>query len=354
MRRLGVWLLILLFPCAALAQPEHAPYDMSLSIRYAGATESQRALFDMLYDALWQQEAEVALPEDTPYREVTAVHELLVQEAPELCAVDTTWNIWYYERTPDKAHAVSLQYDVLPEARRELMVAAAALAETIDDAQGAYGRALALHDLVCDRVAYTPGAVNEHNAYGALAEGRAVCDGYAAAYALLMRLSGIPCSVISGEALEENGTWTAHSWNIAALGGQQLLFDLTWDDQRAGLIRWYFALPEKWMARDHRAETADVRASDTIAWSWHVMNGCFIPTGQGAQALSEAFRTLARTGQPVDLRFESAEDYQACTADLTAAWDTYNWQAAPGEQLYGTLTWRVSPAQQCLLIAPGT
>ena len=77
-----------------------------------------------------------------------------------------------------------------------------------------------------------------HSAYGALKTGRAVCDGYTAAYNLLLKLEGIDCTAID---LEEQD----HMWTVATLDGVSYHIDVTWGDQTNTPIHYYFAMSEE-------------------------------------------------------------------------------------------------------------
>ncbi len=74
-----------------------------------------------------------------------------------------------------------------------------------------------------------------HSGYRAFAEGLAVCDGYTAAYNLLLKLEGIPCSTAS----------TAdHIWTVAELDGETVHIDTTWGDRTGSIAYQYFAMTE--------------------------------------------------------------------------------------------------------------
>ena len=87
--------------------------------------------------------------------------------------------------------------------------------------------------------------VNEHTAYGALVQKRAVCDGYALALKYLMDLCGIECIVIPGTV---NGA--PHVWSTAFWDGRWHEMDITWDAS-SGAGRQYFDLTTEEMNRDH-------------------------------------------------------------------------------------------------------
>lgn len=64
-----------------------------------------------------------------------------------------------------------------------------------------------------------------HTAYGALIEGKAVCDGYAEAFLLLCNAADIPCLLVSGTA-----EGIPHAWNLVFADGHWYHTDCTWSD----------------------------------------------------------------------------------------------------------------------------
>ncbi len=64
-----------------------------------------------------------------------------------------------------------------------------------------------------------------HTAYGALVNGRAVCDGYSRAYQYLLYKMGIMSHIATG--VTPTG---GHGWNAVKLDGDWYYSDLTWDD----------------------------------------------------------------------------------------------------------------------------
>ncbi|GHV40594.1 hypothetical protein FACS189490_06000 [Clostridia bacterium] len=63
---------------------------------------------------------------------------------------------------------------------------------------------------------------NEHTAYGAIIEGRAVCDGFSKAFKAFMDKLGIECEITYG---------SSHSWNKVKIGGVWYEVDLTFDNR---------------------------------------------------------------------------------------------------------------------------
>ena len=96
-----------------------------------------------------------------------------------------------------------------------------------------YDKALYLHDYLCKNIKY-----NEDNkkwcysAYGALLQGKCVCDGYSKAYNLLLNRAGIKAWKVDGHCYEEDGTLSdeGHAWNIMWIDEKCFYADVTWDD----------------------------------------------------------------------------------------------------------------------------
>ena len=87
-----------------------------------------------------------------------------------------------------------------------------------------FEKALLIHDrlaLLCE-YDYT-GTTNRYDIYGALVNGKAVCEGYAQAYDFLLEIVGIESYYCSSKLLN-------HAWNIIFIDGVPYHVDVTWDD----------------------------------------------------------------------------------------------------------------------------
>ena len=87
----------------------------------------------------------------------------------------------------------------------------------------------ALHDYLVRNCVYDRSAVNEvispsRTAYGALANGKAVCQGYSLAYKLLLRRAGVPAIYVGSDSMQ-------HAWNMVQMENNGWYHvDVTWDD----------------------------------------------------------------------------------------------------------------------------
>lgn len=108
------------------------------------------------------------------------------------------------------------------KAAAEAFIVDAGVTEGMSD----YHTALLLYDAVTEHITYTSDTYNAHDAYGALIQGMAVCEGYAEMYQYLLYLCGISSHEVVGTASGEG-----HAWNLVKLDGKYYMADPTWDDQ---------------------------------------------------------------------------------------------------------------------------
>lgn len=90
------------------------------------------------------------------------------------------------------------------------------------------------------------------NAYGAIHNGDAVCNGYSQAFQLLCKCVGLDCIYIVGTYSGES-----HAWNAVRLSGSWYLSDITGDDTGNPYsdrkYYYYFNLTTRQMSEDHSA-----------------------------------------------------------------------------------------------------
>ncbi len=108
--------------------------------------------------------------------------------------------------------------------------------DAVKDMDTEYEKALALYDMLQTYIEYAYDSLDPqitssedmmaYSAYGAIVNGKAVCEGYAEAYQYLLQRLGIECYIVTGDSI--NGG--AHEWNLIKIDGNYYHIDLTWDD----------------------------------------------------------------------------------------------------------------------------
>ncbi len=137
------------------------------------------------------------------------------------------------------------------KAKVEFDAVVKSLLSKISGSWGEYKRELAVHDALCDRVTYRDDGKTSHNAYGALVNKVAVCEGYAEAFQYLMYQVGTQCLGVFGTAGK-----LPHKWNIVYIDGVYYDVDVTWDDPIVNggaelVAHTYFNLSDAILFRDH-------------------------------------------------------------------------------------------------------
>ena len=156
---------------------------------------------------------------------------------------------WSYSMTGGNVTSVSPNYTMTGSQLAAAKVAVQAevdeILSGINSAMSDYEKELYLHDALAERIEYVDGS-NAHSIYGALVEGKAVCEGYAEAFQYLLQQVGIRSFIITGTSRGEG-----HAWNAVEIGGEFYHVDVTWDDQGDQLYHAYFNLTDARISEDH-------------------------------------------------------------------------------------------------------
>lgn len=120
--------------------------------------------------------------------------------------------------------------------------------------QGAseYEKELFIYDYLCENTEYSDSSKNAHSAYGALVEGKAVCEGYSRAMQLLLSLVGTESTLVAGEADS-----TGHMWNLVKIENVWYHLDATWGDAFADepvVTHGFFNVDDETISKSHKID----------------------------------------------------------------------------------------------------
>lgn len=160
----------------------------------------------------------------------------------------------------DTVLSITLPYtltgDALSEAKAAFGAAASAMLEGLDADMEEAEQERILHDRLVGGVAYDTSLskADIYNAYGALVNGTAVCEGYARAMQYLLYQAGIQCLIAVGSSKGET-----HAWNVVCIDRAYYHLDPTWDDPihdaDFDFISYaYFNLTDEEIRRDHEID----------------------------------------------------------------------------------------------------
>lgn len=177
--------------------------------------------------------------------------------------------------------------------------------------QGQFEREAFLHDRLAERCTYESRATGEEEpaavyptaftAYGALVEGRAVCEGYSRAMQLLLHRAGLECTLVSGT--DENRV--SHMWNMVTVDGRNYHLDPTWDDSGDRLSHAYFNLTTEEILRTHTIDTGNIGVDTCTATesNYYRRQGLFLETAKRDEVAAVIAWEVAQGETAIDLRF---------------------------------------------------
>ena len=146
-----------------------------------------------------------------------------------------------------------MNYYTTAEQEKQLSSAVtSALASLNLDGKTDAEKVVAIHNYICDHVDYDYDGLSDstntvkYTAYGALCNGKAVCNGYAVLFYRMCKEAGLSVRIISGTA---NGG--SHAWNIVRVGDVYYNVDTTWDGQDSQILDHYLLKSEKDFSADH-------------------------------------------------------------------------------------------------------
>ena len=147
--------------------------------------------------------------------------------------------------------------NTLAQARTAFDNAVNQILSGLNSGMSEFQRELYLHDKLASMVTYADGS-NAHNAYGAIVQGTAVCEGYAEGLQYLLQRAGIQSFIVTGKGWSPSSQQMEnHAWNYVRIGGNYYHVDLTWDDQGKTLYHAYFNQTDRVILEDHTISATD-------------------------------------------------------------------------------------------------
>ena len=216
------------------------------------------------------------------------------RDYPESFLSNHTEFVYYYNESGYYQVTFSFRYLDLTDEQKQAMfdevdsIVAQARAQTGGDTVGMLRY---FQQALCERAEYDFAAArsdsdhypNSYHAYGALMEGKSVCQGYAYAFKLLCDKAQIPCWIVTGTYGDE-----PHAWNYVWVDNNYYLVDVTWDD-----------------ANNRPADSAFFLAGRDHAANYHVEDNC-APGTLAARSYSESGTTVIRRARQQTNQEESS------------------------------------------------
>lgn len=189
-----------------------------------------------------------------------------------------------------------------------------------------YDKIKFLHDYIVKNCSYDPNGKNIYSAYGCLIDGKAVCEGYSKAFAMLCEKAGIPCINIMGEATNKKNKVESHMWNMIMLNGCWYHIDVTWDDPKNlfddDYVRYdYFNVNDDMIKSDHRSisnKYMDYPNSDETKENFFIKQGLYLFNNIDSKPMIEKTvrNCLLNSEKYIRFRCESDDKYQSVINEM--------------------------------------
>ena len=266
-----------------------------------GSAGNQSEFYRQISQAITQGQESLTITLDQPVSDQEEFIELCRQavyqarrDYPESFLSNHTEFVYYYNESGYYQVTFSFRYLDLTDEQKQAMFAtvdsivAQARAQTGGDTVGMLRY---FQQALCERAEYDFAAArsdsdhypNSYHAYGALMEGKSVCQGYAYAFKLLCDKAQIPCWIVTGTYGDE-----PHAWNYVWVNNNYYLVDVTWDD-----------------ANNRPADSAFFLAGRDHAANYHVEDNC-APGTLAARSYSETGTTVIRCARQQTNQEESS------------------------------------------------
>lgn len=260
----------------------------------------------------------VALPRSlSSAEEASLLYTAFTWDNPQFFYVGNIYGIaGHKEGSSEYYTSINLMYTMNAQERaaaeRRLQAAVKEMLANVRPGSYEFAKELAIHDTLVTRCRYDDEAAacedpaarfpNAFTAYGALVEGRAVCEGYSRAMQLLLREVGIDSTLVSGASKK---TGVAHMWNIVTIDGRNYHLDATWDDTDGLLRHNYFNLNTKEIEITHKIDGGRLGADTCTATQANYFrhNNLYLDTYSRSDIAALVALHVRQGKEQIELRF---------------------------------------------------
>lgn len=295
---------------------ETVPSDKSDSYAYTLLSDETKALYDTVLTAVKGFRPQIKFRQPPELEQLISVYSMIFGSETNLQYMSAT-----FKYDSDPVSVMMLSYTETADSVKELQTetgAAAALIILESEGLSDYEKLKLFHDRIIESCDYDLEEKYQMYAYGALVLGRATCQGYANAFALLCSAAGIENILVKGTAGE------AHMWNKVKLGEAWYNIDVTWDDPdkagTPGLILYdYLLVPDEDLsARELSPSLVEYPIADSLADNYYSKNSLLVTSpGEAKNLLYNIYLDAVAEGSTyVSIKCDSAETYSDVVTDL--------------------------------------
>ncbi len=264
--------------------------------------------------------------------ELVELYNAFVRDNPVFFHVGTVYGYTGRQHGDDRRFtSIKLTYTMNAAQRKtaveEFRLVTEELLSAVTPDMSAFRMELTLHDALTARCTYDTETAEADNplenataftAYGALVEGRAVCEGYARAMQYLLVQAGIPATVVGGKDSDGH----PHMWNMLLLDGAAYHLDVTWNDADPLGTYAYFNLSDTELHRSHTPDETEewLPAAQGTQHNYYRMTASYLDTLRIDEIAGHIAEQLAAGENTVHLRFSDATFSNALFFVRSTAW----------------------------------
>ena len=301
------------------------------SFKTNNLTQNQKKVYERLVNGLAICEEKINIEVPISKDDLFKVYELILSSLELQMYAPTRSYKYIYSENTGNIHTVipeySYTYNRAKDMKKEIDQRVEEIKNLINSNMNDIDKVKIFHDEIIYNCNYFVDVVNYNtdeldalmkssnydNAYGALIDGVAVCEGYARAFLYLCSSVGIPCELVSGVA-----DGVQHMWNMVYLNGQWYHIDLTWDDPVVkdspltnNISYNYFNTTTEQIKKDHSIDETYFKypeSTDNYA-NYYYYYGCIASNiEQGKNILVEKMKSALNNGDSyISIKFTSSE-----------------------------------------------
>lgn len=250
--------------------------------------------------------------------ETSRLFESFYLDNPEFFFIDRTYSLAGQQINNQNVYdTLILQYTMNAEQRsaatQQLNTAVQRLLKDRPVTDDDFETELYLHDALLSSCEYDQAATesstkhpNAYSAYGALVQGKAVCEGYAKAMQILLNSVSIPTTVVRGFSAENQ---TGHMWNLVNINGENYYLDPTWNDGEPHHHYSYFNITSAALKRTHVIDATTPLTMDCTAErdNYFIRSGTYIADYDRDTIADTIARQIQQGSTAVHLQFEDGK-----------------------------------------------
>ncbi|MDE6004635.1 MAG: hypothetical protein K2G88_04545 [Oscillospiraceae bacterium] len=310
--------------------------------------QSEQILYEKLYLELSQYHETIKFNYKINPDELAEAMNILEHKNPEIFWINR-YSLSYNEICSEVNFKIMNQYtpEQLKNMSEELNTMIQQITKNLENNLSDYEKILQIHDYLVIHTEYDSDSalLSEKGiwstAYGCLINNKAVCQGYAQAFQLLMNALDITCGICSGTAKNE-----PHAWNYVLLNQKYYWVDVTWDDPvMTEYNNWiqhgYFLINDEMLFRSRNLDGKEIFKPEcnSLENNYFVRENNYLLDYQ----FSEIDKMLSEhvTDGKIEIMFATETAYQACIQDLFS--NNNIWNAEIFQETGGSVNYQQDP-----------